>query len=142
MVKRWKKDAENSLILIQLLSTSRFSLGFAISTFCCIKTPRLPRLHSPLPPTVLIPFWSSHRHILCAISPVIIQTRPLMLLLPISLPFRAKSKKKAPSQDPLRHLIRLLLAKSETTLKPSYPLSPPNRLTPALIAQMHRHQVL
>jgi hypothetical protein len=50
-----------------------------------IKAPMLPRLRSLLTPTISTTFCTSHRHIHCATSPGIVQSRPLFPIPLLSL---------------------------------------------------------
>jgi hypothetical protein len=63
---------------------SKFSEQSAIVTSRYIKAPMLPRLHSPLPPTISTS-CTSRRHIHSATSLAIAQTRPLSFLFPSPL---------------------------------------------------------
>jgi hypothetical protein len=136
--------------------------GFAIFTSLCIKVPMLPRLRSPLPPTIrlhsvraIVVSIVRHRQSSprldrsCSCSPVPLLTQPADS--PDASPHHSTSGGSTVSRQvkeasiiagPLRHLIRRHLAKSETALRPPQPLHPPYQFTPVHIPQMRHHQVL
>jgi hypothetical protein len=134
---------------------SRFSMRYPAFGSPYIKAPILPTLLS-----IMLTYRGAH----CATLPVTAHTRSLMLIfsLPVlfifppnlvahSMPhvivlspsvvlFHCGSRKQTSSQDPLFHLIRRHLVKSETVLRPPQSLYPPYRLTSVHVPHMRYHQ--
>ena len=120
----------------------------------------LPRLRSPLPPTISIPFCCRHRRIHCATSPAIAQTRLLMFLFPLPVPFLSLK----PLIHPMPHLTTLSLEEDKSTKQTSsqnllilqhrtkldaalsswrpLPSHPPYQFIQAHVPRTHHHRVL
>ncbi|KAH9987807.1 hypothetical protein BJV77DRAFT_770290 [Russula vinacea] len=109
----WPKKQRSTGILALLFG---FSVRFAVITLLCTKAPMLPQLRSALPPPISTPFCGSHRRIHCATSPAIAQTRLLMFLFPLPVPFLFSLR---PLIHPMRHLVTLPLEEDKSTKQTS-----------------------